>query len=211
LIVAGGWDGHQPKQCGALMAEVLRKEGFEVEVSETMDVYLDEAKMKALSLIVPIWTMGNITGEQSKGLLSAIKAGVGCAGFHGGMGDAFRSNCEYQFMVGGQFVGHPDGIIEYQVDIVNKHDPITKGLNAFKIKSEQYYMHVDPANDVLCTTTPQNIKSAPWINGVNMPVVWKKMYGEGKVFFNSLGHVATDFDVPEALEIQRRGYLWAAR
>jgi len=37
------------------------------------------------------------------------------------------------------------------------------------------------------------------------------MWGAGKVFFSSLGHVATDFDVPEAKEIQRRGSLWAAR
>jgi type 1 glutamine amidotransferase len=44
-----------------------------------------------------------------------------------------------------------------------------------------------------------------------MPVVWKRIWGKGRVFYSSLGHVAADFDVPEALEIQRRGLVWAAR
>jgi len=44
-----------------------------------------------------------------------------------------------------------------------------------------------------------------------MPVVWKRMYGQGRVFYSSLGHVARDFDVPEVKEIQVRGLLWAAR
>jgi type 1 glutamine amidotransferase len=44
-----------------------------------------------------------------------------------------------------------------------------------------------------------------------MPVVWKKLYGQGRVFYTSLGHVAADFDVPEARAIVQRGLLWAAR
>ncbi|NPV83216.1 MAG: hypothetical protein HPY46_06520 [Candidatus Aminicenantes bacterium] len=44
-----------------------------------------------------------------------------------------------------------------------------------------------------------------------MPVVSKKYYGKGRVFYSSPGHVAADFDVPEAREIVKRGILWAAR
>jgi hypothetical protein len=44
-----------------------------------------------------------------------------------------------------------------------------------------------------------------------MPVVWKKPFGKGRVFYTSLGHVASDFDVPQAREIVKRGILWAAR
>ena len=114
-------------------------------------------------------------------------------------------------MVGGQWVAHPDGIIDYTVNIVDHDDPITAGLSDFQMHSEQYYLHVDPNNEVLVTTTLEGRESAPWINGTVMPVVWKRMWGEGKVFYSSLGHVAVDFDVPEAKEIQRRGMLWAAR
>ena len=210
LIVWGGWDGHEPEQCADIFAPILRDAGFEVAVSDTLDSYLDKERMSALSLIVPVWTMGTITNEQEAGLLEAIESGVGVAGFHGGMGDAFRNNTNYQWMVGGQWVSHPDNITDYQVNVVDRDDPITTGLNDFRMHSEQYYMHVDPSNKVLATTT-FNSPAAPWVNGTVMPVVWKRMWGKGRVFYSSLGHVAADFDVYEAREIQRRGMLWAAR
>lgn len=210
LVVWGGWDGHEPKQCVDIVAPVLEKQGFKVEISDTLDSYLDTEKMMALSLVVPVWTMGSITGEQEKGLLDAIRSGVGIAGWHGGMGDSFRMNTEYQFMVGGQWVSHPGGVIPYEVNIINHDDPITAGLQDFKMESEQYYMHVDPSNEVLATTTFSG-EHAYWIEGCVMPVVWKRKYGEGRVFYTSLGHVAKDFSVPEVLEIVKRGAIWASR
>ncbi len=210
LFVWGGWEGHEPKQCVDIFVPWLAEQGFEIEISNTLDSYLDEAKMESLDLIVQVYTMSTITPQQEKGLLEAVKSGVGLAGWHGGLADAFRSNTEYQFMVGGQWVAHPGGIIPYEVNIIDHKDPITAGLANFKMNSEQYYMHVDPANEVLATTTFSG-EYAPWIKGVVMPVVWKKMYGRGRVFYTSLGHVAKDFDVPEAREIVKRGMLWAAR
>ncbi len=210
LIVWGGWDGHEPKPCMEVFAPLLEQDGFEVTVSDTMDSYTDEDLMGSLDVVVPIWTMGTIENEQAAGLLNAIENGVGVAGWHGGMGDSFRNNTQYQFMVGGQWVAHPDGVIDYRVNISNHDDPIVQGLNDFDIHSEQYYMHVDPGNEVLVTTTFEGRTSAPWINGTVMPVVWKRVWGKGRVFYSSLGHVAADFDVPEVKEIQRRGTLWAA-
>lgn len=210
LMVWGGWEGHEPKQCVDVFAPILEAEGFKVEISDTLDAYLDEEKMKSLSLVIPVWTMGTITKEQEAGLLSAIKIGVGVAGWHGGMGDSFRNNTGYQFMVGGQWVEHPGGVIDYTVNITKPDDPIVAGLSDFDMNSEQYYMHVDPSNEVLATTTVSG-DVYPWIAGCVMPVVWKRMYGEGRVFYTSLGHVARDFDVPEAKEIVKRGMLWSAR
>ena len=193
-----------------IFAPWLEKQGFEVEISNTLDSYLDAAKMKALDLIVQAFTMASITPEQEKGLEEAVKSGVGLAGWHGGMADSFRSNTEYEFMVGGQWVAHPGGVIDYEVNIIDHGDPITKGLADFKMNSEQYYMQVDPINEVLATTTFSG-EHASWIKGAVMPVIWKKMYGKGRVFYTSLGHVAKDFDVPQAREIVKRGMLWAAR
>lgn len=211
LIVWGGWDGHEPRQCAELFAPILQADGFEVVVSNTLDSYKDAGLMQGLSLVVPVWTMGTIEREQEKGLLDAVAAGVGIAGWHGGMGDSFRNNTEYQFMVGGQWVAHPDGIVDYRVKIVVPTDPITQGLSDFSMRSEQYYLHTDPGNQVLATTTFEGRQSAPWVNGTVMPVVWKRAWGKGRVFYSSLGHVARDFEVPEARELQRRGMLWAAR
>jgi len=210
LIVWGGWEGHQPRECAVLWAEILRGEGFDVRLADTLDAYLDAERLRALSLIVPIWTMGVITPDQERGLLQAVAGGVGIAGWHGTMGDSFRNNPEYQFMVGGQWVAHPGNIIEYDVNIVNHDDPITADLADFHMRSEQYYMHVDPSNEVLATTTFGGTH-ASWIAGCVMPVVWKRHWGAGRVFYCSLGHQVLDFDVPEAREIVRRGMLWASR
>jgi len=209
-MVWGGWDGHEPKQCVDILAPHLEKSGFEVRISDTLDVYLETDYLQSLSLIVPVWTMGTITNEQEKGLLDAVRSGVGIAGWHGGMGDSFRNNVDYQFMVGGQWVVHPGGVIDYEVNITNHDDPITKGLADFKMHSEQYYVHVDPSNEVLAETT-FNGDVYPWIEGATIPVVWKRAYGAARVFYASVGHVAADFDVPEAKEIVERGMLWAAR
>ena len=209
LMVAGGWEGHEPQRCAERFAAVLRGDGFAVEIATTLDVYLDAEKLRGLDLIVPIWTMSTITKEQETGLLAAVKGGVGVGGWHGGMADAFRNNVDYQFMVGGQWVAHPGNVIDYTVQITAPTDPVTTGLNDFAMHSEQYYLHVDPGNEVLATTTFSG-EHAPWIAGTVMPVVWKRRWGTGRVFYCSLGHQDHDFDVPEAQEIVRRGLRWAA-
>jgi uncharacterized protein len=209
LFVWGGWPGHEPVKCRDIFVPWLKEQGFDVRVDSTLDVYTDSTYLASLDLIIQSMTMSEISEEQEKGLLTAIENGVNIAGWHGGLADAFRKNTNYQFMVGGQWVAHPGGIIEYEVNIVNHDDPITRGLKDFKMHSEQYYMHVDPINEVLATTT-FNGDYAWWINGVTIPVVWKKKYGMGRVFYSSLGHEAKDFDVPEALTIMKRGILWSA-
>ena len=210
LVVWGGWAGHEPKQTVDIFVPWLTGQGFDVEVANTLDAYLDAEKMKGLTLVVQAFTMGQITPQQEKGLLDAIRGGVGMAGWHGGMSDAFRASPEYEFMVGGSWAAHPGGIIDYDVQIAKPADPITKGLGTFRMHSEQYYMLVDPNVDVLATTTFTGTAAA-WIDGAVMPVAWKKLYGKGRVFHSTLGHVAADFTVPEALEMMKRGLLWAAR
>ena len=210
LIVWGGWPGHQPKETVDVFAPWLEEQGFEVEISNSLDSYLDAEKLKGLSLIVQAVTMGTITPPQEKGLRDAVRGGVGLAGWHGGLADSFRANPEYEFMVGGSWAAHPGNIIDYTVNITKRDDPIVKGLPDFRMRSEQYYMLIDPGVEVLATTTFSG-ETLPAIKGVVMPVVWRKLYGQGRVFNSTLGHVAADFNVAEAREIMKRGMLWAAR
>jgi hypothetical protein len=202
LIVWGGWEGHEPRQVAEIFRDFLSKNGFEVEVSNTLDSYLDTEKLAKLDLIVPEWTMGTITRDQLKGLLSAVEGGVGIAGVHGGMGDSFRQECDYQYMVGGQWVAHPGGdTIVYDVKIVDKKHQITKGIKDFKVQSEQYFMHVDPGNHVLATTN---------FGEIVMPVAWTKKWGKGRVYYCSLGHVAKTTVEPGPYKLITQGLLWAA-
>lgn len=213
LIVWGGWDGHQPEQVAGIFRRVLTEENFQVEVRDTLDVFLDAEKLMGLSLIVPVWTMGKISNEQARPVFEAVKSGVGIAGCHGGMCDAFRENTEWQFMTGGQWVAHPgnDGT-RYVVKIGPTPSPITQGIGDFEVCSEQYYMHVDPAVKVLATTRFPVADGPHAANGpVDMPVVWTKLYGKGRVFYDSLGHHADIVESEPNLTIMRRGFLWAAR
>lgn len=210
LFVAGGWEGHEPVACAELFASLLEADGFATEIVDTLDVYLDRNLLAAQSLIVPVWTMSTITREQCAGLQEAIASGVGLGGWHGGMADSFRESVDYQFMVGGQWVAHPGNVIDYTVNITRPDDPIMAGIGDFQMQSEQYYLHVDPSNEVLATTTFSG-DHVPWIAGTVMPVAWRRRWGAGRVFYASVGHVRSDFEVPEAREMVRRGLLWAAR
>lgn len=209
LIVWGGWSGHEPEQCAKIYKSWLEEDGFKVYVEDTTEAFADPS-IRDLSLIIPIVTMSKIEKEEVSNLTAAVEGGVGLAGHHGGMADAFRDAVDYQFMVGGQWVAHPGNIIDYRVDILKTDDPITAGIDSFPYHSEQYYMHVDPSNEVLATTTFSG-EHASWIDGVTMPVVWKRKHGAGRVFYSALGHVASEFEVPEMATMLRRGMNWAAR
>ncbi|HWT74035.1 MAG TPA: ThuA domain-containing protein [Mobilitalea sp.] len=212
LIFQGGWDGHEPVLVSGIFKKILVEGGFDVELYDNLDCLADAGKLKEYDLIVPVWTMGTIDGQYVRNVCEAVSGGTGIAGCHGGMCDSFRDNVEWQFMTGSQWVAHPgnDGV-EYMVHVSND-DYFTKGLKDFKVCSEQYYLHVDPAVKVYATTTFPVIDGPHATNGkVNMPVVYTKMWGEGKVFYTSLGHHADIFNIPEAYEIMKRGLLWAAR
>ncbi|MFZ4506534.1 MAG: ThuA domain-containing protein [Fimbriimonas sp.] len=216
LIVWGGWDGHEPDKVAELFRQILAESGFEVEVSDTLDAFADVEKVNAQSLLVPIWTMGHITNEQANPVFEAVREhGIGIAGAHGGMCDSFRDNTEWQWMTGGQWVAHPgnDGIT-YPVNIVtsNPH-PITAGISDFEVTSEQYYLHTDPGNNVLatCPFPLAGVDGPHSANPCQMPTIWTKMYGQGRVFYNALGHHADLLEAEIPREIMRRGFLWAAK
>jgi type 1 glutamine amidotransferase len=211
LIFFGGWPGHQPRECADFFAGKLAGRGISSELRDSLSCLDDGAFLAGFDLIVPLWTMGSVSEGQERNLVDAVRSGVGLGGFHGGMGDAFRGAIGYQWMVGGQFVAHPDNHKEYTVNLSRPTDPIVAGLGDFRVHSEQYYMLVDPLNEVLASTVFIS-KSAPWIDGVVVPVAWKKVHGLGRVFYSALGHEVREFiDVPEQLEMTLRGMLWAAR
>jgi type 1 glutamine amidotransferase len=209
MIVWGGWMGHEPDQGAKIVSDMLAGHGFKVRVETSTKAFADPA-IADLSLIVPIITMAKIEKDELANLTGAVREGVGLAGFHGGMCDAFREAVDYQFMTGGQWVAHPGNVIDFRVDIARPDDPVMEGIGSFDYRSEQYYMHVDPSNEVLATTTFSGAH-APWIEGVVMPVAWKRRHGKGRVFYSALGHVASEFRVPQMRTILERGMLWAAR
>ncbi len=209
MIVWTGWEGHDPERCAQIYRRWLHDEGFSVRIENEVKAFADPDIFK-LSLIIPIITMGEIGVNEAETLAKAIESGVGMAGHHAGLTNAFRASPEYHFVTGGYWVAHPGNIIDYRVNVTKPDDPIMQGIADFDFTSEQYYMLVDPSNEVLATTSFSG-EHAYWTRGVVMPVAWKRNYGRGRVFYSALGHRASEFDVPEMATMVRRGMMWAAR
>ena len=209
LIFWGGWEGHTPERSATIVKNMLTEHGFDVHL-EPGTSCLADPKISEFDLIVPVITMSTIEKPELENLTRAVRQGTGLAGFHGTMCDSFRNEPEYQFMTGGQWVAHPGNIIDYRIDVTKPDDPIVEGIGSFTYRSEQYYMHVDPTNDVLATTTFTG-EHLDFIDGVVMPVVWKRRYGKGRVFYSALGHTADEFEVPQMRTMFERGALWASQ
>lgn len=212
LVTWGGWEGHEPEKVGPMFADWLRDAGMQVTLTDSLSCFDDAEALKSHDLIVPVWTMSKIEKQQALNVCAAVAAGTGIAGCHGGMCDAFRENVDWQFLTGAQWVAHPgnDGV-EYGVRIVSD-DPLVAGVGDFTVRTEQYYLHVDPAVRVHAVCDFPVVEGPHSVNGpVAMPVVFTKGYGRGRVYCNALGHQKTVIDHGPAAELMRRGLLWAAR
>ena len=222
LIFWGGWDGHEPELVANRFARLLREGGVEAVVQNNMDGLNDEQLLLTYDLLVPCYTMSELPRDCSNAISAAVSKGVGMAGCHGGMNDAFRQDTNWQFITGGQWVAHPgnDGT-DYEVNIchiapradgIDNGHYLTDGLADFPVKSEQYYLHVDPAVEVLATTRFPTVNGFHAMNKpVDMPVAWTKYWGLGRIFYCSLGHHDDVFDKSPIGEVlMKRGLLWAA-
>jgi len=214
VIMYGGWDGHEPKLVAERFRQFLESEKFDVSMSETLDVIKDKKLLAELDLFIPIWTMAeaNLPGDFFEVIVEVVGSGMGMAGCHGGMCDAFRNNTLWQFLTGANWVAHPGGDgLRHHINIISKSSPITEGINSFDVSSEQYYLHVDPANEVLATTRFPISRWYHSANGeVDVPQIWTRKWGHGRIFYNALGHHNDVFDTSEAWELMKRGILWAA-
>lgn len=213
LIFFGGWDGHEPQKVSLRFQKLLEKNGFSVDRCEGLDCLADKENLLTYDLLIACVTMGEITNEAVQNVSYAVSRGVGLAGCHGGMCDAFRQSTQWQFITGGQWVSHPGGDgVRYTVNVRKNSSPITEGLEDFEVVSEHYYLHIDPAIEVLATT---RFPVANYYHAANkpvdMPVAWTKYWGLGRVFYCSLGHHDNVFDrFPTASVLMERGMLWAS-
>lgn len=213
LITWGGWEGHEPDKVAVLFRDILQDAGMDVEVTDSLACFDDAERLRTFDLIVPVWTMSALSREAAVNVSEAVARGTGLAGCHGGMCDAFRDNVLWQFITGGNWVAHPHGDgVDYTVRITQPEHTLVAGIDDFVVKSEQYYLHVDPAVDVLATT---RFPTKTWYHSANgpvdMPVAWTKRWGLGRVYYNALGHHADVIDHGPAIEMIRRGLLWAAQ
>ncbi|MEO8759031.1 MAG: ThuA domain-containing protein [Devosia sp.] len=208
LIVWGGWDGHRPREMAAGVEALLCDRGYDVVVTPDLAV-LGGPDIENVDLVVPLVTNAVIDTPVIRRLVAAVRGGTGLGGPHLAA-TAFRSAVDYHFMLGAQWVAHPGGIVDFRVDVTRPDDPIMRGIASFPYRSEQYYLHYDPSIEVLATTTFSGAHD-PVVAGITMPVVFKRRFGAGRVFYSALGHSPEELEHPQARTILERGLLWATR
>ena len=225
LVVRGGWDGHEPQQTTDSVIPFLERNGFEVRVEEGTAVYADETTMSEIDLIVQVNTMNTIADAELAGLVRAVIAGTGMAGWHGGIADSYRNSADYLQMIGGQFAHHAavphaerkgeqsDHYIDFRVSIVpeRREHPIVAGIADFDLRTEQYWVLSDAYNDVLATTEIVHRDFDAWHHSFTAPVVWTRLWGAGRIFVCTAGHKLEVLDEPSVRTIVERGLLWASR
>lgn len=213
LITWGGWDGHEPDKVAEIFRTMLADAGIMVTVTDSLACFDDPDGLRAHDLIVPVWTMSQATRQQVVNVSEAVARGTGLAGCHGGMCDTFRDQTLWQFMTGANWVAHPGGDgVNYEVTVTEPGHELVQGIAGFAVSTEQYYLHVDPANHVLATCRFPTVTWYHSPNGpVDMPVVWTRRWGLGRVYYNALGHKANVIAGGPAHEMLRRGLLWAAK
>lgn len=225
LVVRGGWDGHRPVEATELFLPFLRENGFAVRVEESNEIYADAEVMASTDLIVQSVTMSEISHEAFLGLRGAVEAGTGLAGWHGGIADSYRNNSDYLQLIGGQFATHPskapehrhgdqaDNYLDYTVELTDlgRSHEIMAGLDDFTLHSEQYWVLYDDLIDVLATTTHPVQPYHPWHRPIVSPAVWTRLWGEGRVFVATPGHLPDILEDPNVRTVIERGMLWAAR
>lgn len=209
IIVWGGWQGHEPEACAAIVGEMLRQDGFAVEITGDLGIFASQAVAQA-DLLVPIITGETIEQKHAEALVEAVRGGLGLAGHHGSLATTFKESGPFRYVSGVTWVAHPGDIIDFRVNVVRPHDPVMEGIPDFDWRSEQYYLHYDPSVEILATTTCSG-EYDPAVRSVTMPVVFKRHFGAGRIFYSALGHVAAEFDHPHMPLILRRGLAWAAR
>jgi type 1 glutamine amidotransferase len=226
LVVRGGWDGHQPVEATDLFLPFLKDQGFSVRVADSPAPYADPELMSGVDLIVQCMTMSEITAEQVAGLIAAVEAGAGLAGWHGGICDAYRASADYLQLVGGQFAAHAsrlapgertgeqaDNYVPHRIEItaLGKEHEITGGVGDFDLETEQYWVLTDDLNEVLATTTTATRPWGAWQRPVTCPAVWTRRWGAGRVFVATPGHRVEILQDRNVRGIVERGLLWAAR
>jgi type 1 glutamine amidotransferase len=225
LVVRGGWEGHRPVEATEMFVPFLDDHGYEVRVRDSTEIYADAGAMAATDLIVQCVTMSEIGKDQLAGLRTAVEAGTGFTGWHGGIADSFRASSDYLQLVGGQFATHPgkepelrcgdetDNFLPYRVSMtaLGREHPITAGLDDFDLRTEQYWVLHDDLIDVLASTTHPAPPWHPWHRPIVSPVIWTRHWGAGRIVVTTPGHSLDVLADPNVRTVIERGMLWATR
>ena len=209
LVFSG--DNHRFADCASVILEFLEAErNLSVESSDDKGIFVS-SQLEKFDVCVfgtgftrqvrhsdNTWTMEQeLTPRQEAGLFEFVSGGKGLVGVHG---TAWKVGSRVVDLIGGHANWHPPGGT-FRVHIEDPSHPATQGIADFELEDEIYISAYDPDLHILAT--------AEWSDH-DHPLAWVKTYGEGRVFYTTLGHGPATF---EQLGMQKliQGLGWAAK
>lgn len=204
-ITGGDSKYHDFKLAGQIYRDFLSQAGFEVTVSEDLDLLLPESIVNYD--VIMLYSINQyLSPDHEKSLLAAVIGNPwgntgkpkGFIGLHSAT-ITFSNSIAFQHMVGARFLTHPPiGSFSYQVE--DKNHPVTAGLSDFELTSELY---------VVEELTPFQPLLTSFHKGFKRPVAWVKPYGLGRVFISCLGHTPEEMKDPGCQSMIVNAVKWS--
>ena len=156
-----------------------------------------------------------INAEQKEALLSFVHDdGKGFVGVHSAT-ITFTSWPEYGEMIGGYFDEHPWGTFDAPIVVEDPNFPgMQQWPKAFVLKDEIYQIKNFSREKVrvLMRLDPHKLDlNNPRVHrkDLDFAVAWAKMYGKGRVFYSTLGHVEQNWDDSRLQKMYSEAIRWA--
>ncbi len=208
-VILGGnrFPFHRIERLGPPVKRLLENREIEATVNTDREILATD-RIHEYDVLVDFTTDSTFGESQQSGLCSFVEDGGGYVGIHGAadLTTTTEENRdepvpELRALLGGHFLTHPEQTT-FDVTVVDTHHPITADLNGFSVWDEPYVLEYDDDVRVLARMDhPEN---------GDMPVAWVKPYGEGRVFYCSLGHDLPAIRNDGVQSLLERGIRWAS-
>ena len=156
-----------------------------------------------------------MNAEQKTALLSFVHDdGKGFVGVHSAT-ITFTSWPEYGEMIGGYFDEHPWGTFDAPIVVEDPNFPgMQQWPKSFVLRDEIYQMK-DYSRDKVRVLMRLDASKLDLQNprvhrkDADFAVTWAKMYGKGRVYYSTLGHVEQNWDDPRIQKMYVEAIKWA--
>ena len=191
-------------------AEVFRQIAAEtgaLEIVHTEDVsWITAARLRDFDAVY-FFTSGELplTDAQKADLLAFVRNGKGFGGSHSAT-DTLYTWPEYGALIGGVFVDHP-WVQDATVDVEDPRNPLVAHLAPSFRAEEEFYQFRSFSREnvrVLLTLDTRGLNPNP----PDVPLVWVRNYGAGRVFYSAFGHFPQSFTAPTLRTMLRQALLW---
>jgi type 1 glutamine amidotransferase len=172
----------------------------------------------SLANINAIFFMGHrqvpIDTRQKADLLKFVRNGGGFVAAHVAS-TALLNWPEFGNLLGGRYDGHPWGITNAHVIVVDPTFPAMKFFpTQFDFHDEFYQIKDFASGDsrvLMCLDTSGLDMTRRGVHPADAPypLTWAKTYGKGRVFYSALGHAASTWDNPEIRRMWFNAIEWA--